>query len=74
MAKPDYNQKIYDFIKSQTSGLQYVYSRDCNASFFKSMAESYYGFNPSLPIGEWEQAFTWAMADVFGGGCEVEPI
>ena len=67
----DYNKVLYDFIYSQIKNLKYAYQVDFNATNFKSMAENHYGFG-NYPLTEWQLAFEWAIADVFGGGCEVE--
>ena len=66
----DYNQRLYNFIFEQVQGLKYMYN-NFNAATFKLMAEKNYHF-PVYTMDEWECAFAWAMADVFGGGCEPE--
>jgi len=70
----DYDKKLYDFIRGQIEHLKYAYNRDCDAQVFKTMAEEHYGFDRKILLQEWELAFEWAIADVFGGGCEVETV
>ncbi len=69
----DYNKQIYNFIVIQLKDIKYLYTRDFNVSMFKKLAEEHYDF-AIFPINEWQLAFEWAVADVFGGGCDVETI
>lgn len=69
----DYNKDLYNFIYGQIKNLKYAYNVDFNATDFKSLAENHYGFKP-YPLDDWQIALEWAIADVFGGGCEVETI
>lgn len=68
----DYNESIYNFIYNQLKNCKYIY-HDINAITLKSLAEKHYGFKTS-PLNEWELAFEWATANIFGGGCEVEIV
>ncbi len=67
----NYNKSIYDFILGLIKDTKYIYTKDVNPIMLKNLAEMRYGFLV-LPITDWHLAFEWAIADTFGGGCEVE--
>ncbi len=75
----DYNQKIYNFIYQQIKDTKYLpsLSKDKSSytypSMFKEMAEDHYAF-PVFDIEEWNFAFDWCTANVYGDGCECETI
>jgi hypothetical protein len=69
----DYNKKLYDFIFNQIKDTKYLYAKDVNALTLKDLAEKHYGFG-KFTDADWQLAFEWATADVFGGGCEGETI
>lgn len=67
---PDYNQKLYNFIYNRICNLKHMPAM-FNAAMFKKMAEEHYGYE-EVDAEEWEFAYTWATANVFGDGCEAE--
>lgn len=74
-----FNQRIYDFIFHQIKDTKYLPSmgkdktRYSYPSIFKKTAEEHYAF-PIFPIEDWDFAFTWCIANVYGDGCEPEMI
>ena len=64
----DYNQRYYNFIVDQIKDIRY-----CPYDLLNVMIETskHYSIHP-ININDFELAFEWAVADVFGGGCEIE--
>lgn len=69
----DYVQILYSFIKDQIKDTKYVYSKEMTVDTFKKMGEEHYSLK-GYSYSDWHCAYTWAFADVFNGGCEVESI
>jgi len=67
----DYNQKYYNFIYDQIKGLKRPLSTFIELHKQLIDVSTHYNIHP-INIIEFEHAFEWAIADVFGGGCEVE--
>jgi hypothetical protein len=67
----DYNSVYYDFIIGQIKDLKYAYT-DLKSALVSTWRYQYP--DKGLDKIEFEHAFEWAVADVFGGGCEYEVV
>jgi hypothetical protein len=67
----DYNKIYYNFIVGQIKDLRYAYS-DLKSALLSTWIFQYP--DKGLDKIEFEHAFEWAVADVFGGGCEFEIV
>ena len=65
----DYNVKLYNFIRDQIKDTKYIPNKEYVKGIFDS-GEIHYGLK-GYSQEEWQQAFTWAIADEYNGGCEV---
>ena len=65
----DYEKPIYNFICSQIRGLKWIYGRDFAS--IKDTGIKHYGL-VGYSDADWDQAWNWAIADEFNGGCEIE--
>ena len=68
MDKLDYIPRLYKFIVEQIRMTTYL-NKECKIGIIQAGIENYslIGYTNE----EWEQAWIWALADEYGGGCEV---
>jgi len=65
----DYNRQYYKFIVDQIKDIKYCpWPNLCDMLIETSKL---YSIHP-VDKEDFKQAFDWAIADVFGGGCEYE--
>lgn len=69
----DYNKKLYNYIVSQIKDTKYLYNRGTGIKGLIDAGINNYGL-VGYSNEEWKQAMEWAIADVYGGGCEVENV
>ena len=70
----DYNPEVYDFIYERLKDVKYLYNRsDYSAAMFRETAQQHFSMK-GYPIEEWQTAFSYVIADLFGGeGDGIEP-
>lgn len=68
--KSDYNKKYYNWIIEQIKDLKYYYGIDQLMNDLIDLS-THYSIHP-INLDEFKQAYEWAIADIFGNGCEIE--